>query len=57
MPQDCGEKAERSWKGQGGVSGREWVRSYSGRMADGMAQGLHEEGESGALSLSLPSSS
>ena len=44
----------------GRASGREWVRSYSGRMADGMAQDCNEEGERGAflfLFLSLPSGS
>lgn len=44
----------------GRASGREWVRSNSGRMADGMAQDCNEEGERGAflfLFLSLPSGS
>ena len=44
----------------GRASGREWVRSYSGRMVDGMAQDCNEEGERGAflfLFLSLPSGS
>lgn len=43
----------------GRTSGREWVRSYLGRMADAMAQDCNEEGEGGHAKtfLSLPSRS
>ena len=61
MPQIVEKRQSAGLERPGRASGREWVRSYSGRMADGMAQDCNEEGESGGaflfLFLSLPSRS
>ena len=54
-----GKRQSTGLQRPGGASGREWVRSYSGRMADAMAQDCNEEGEGGRAKtfLSLPSRS
>lgn len=47
-----GKRQSAGLERPGRASGREWVRSYSGRMADGMAQDCNEEGERGPFSFS-----